>query len=81
MTCEYWQDQRQQIDSLSSNLYTSSYLRERLEIKSVELRELHKNMASWKEQTALALSSKFEEELDRKIKMYLRVLRSLSVYL
>lgn len=46
-------------------------LRKQLQAKDMELRQVQRRMAQWKEQTAARLAFKFEEELTAELERYL----------
>lgn len=67
---KYPQEHRLQIDLLTSNCSMDmSQLKQRIEMKDTELRQVQRGLAQWKDDTADKLASKFNEELSRRIKM------------
>ncbi len=48
---------------------TEAALQERLLDKDSELREIQQSMTQWREETALKMAKKFEEELSRELEM------------
>lgn len=65
----FTQDHRLEMSRLSTDNTDVSYLREMLETKDNELRQIQRNLAKWKDDMAGKLTSKFDEELLRRVKM------------